>query len=123
MFSLKRLKKSFGFAGAGLARIFREEQSFRVQAVVAIMVICAMLVFDMKGLERAVLTLAIAMVLVLELMNSIFERVVDLLKPRVHLHVKEIKDVMAGTVLVAAIAAVLVGIMIMWPYLSLNLFG
>jgi len=123
MLSLKRLKNSFNYAAAGLVRVFREEQSFRVQVVAAILVLCAMFVFDMKGLERAVLTLAIAMVLVLELMNSIFERVVDLLKPRVHLHVKEIKDVMAGTVLVAAVAAVLVGIMIMWPYLHLSMFG
>ncbi|MFH1047758.1 MAG: diacylglycerol kinase [Patescibacteria group bacterium] len=123
MFSLKRLFNSFSYASTGLKRVFIEEQNFRLQALAAFLVICAMFVFDLSWLERSVLTLAMALVLVLELMNSIFERIVDLLKPRVHLHVKEIKDVMAGTVLVAATAAILIGLMILGPYLSLSLFG
>ncbi|MBU0625767.1 diacylglycerol kinase [Patescibacteria group bacterium] len=121
--NIKQLQKSFSYASAGIIRVWREEQNFRIQLFVAVLIICAMFVFDLSGVERAILTLAIAMVLVLELMNSIVERVVDLLKPRVHLHVKEVKDVMAGTVLVAAVAAVLVGVLIMWPYLLNWLFG
>jgi diacylglycerol kinase len=123
MLSLKQLRNSFRFAIAGMARVFKEEQNFRVQVVVAIMVLCVMFIYDMGTLERAVLTLAIAMVLVLELMNSIFERVVDLLKPRVHQHVKEVKDVMAATVLVAAFMAAVVGLLIIGPYISKSLFG
>jgi diacylglycerol kinase len=119
----RQLKRSIHFAGSGLTRVFREEQNFRIQIFVAVLVICAMLFFDLAAVERGILTLAIAMVLVLELMNSIVERVVDLLKPRVHIHVKEVKDVMAGTVLVAAGAAVLVGVLIIWPHLSNWLFG
>lgn len=123
MMHANKLKESFSYATRGLIRVFREEQNFRIQVVVAVLVFCAIMVFDLSGLERAVITLAVASVLVLELMNSIFERVVDLLKPRVHYHVKEVKDVMAGAVLVAAIAAMLIGIMIFWPHLSLMLFG
>jgi diacylglycerol kinase len=118
----KSLKRSFSYAISGIVRVFREEQNFRIQVAVGLLVLCAMFVFDLSGLERAILTLAIALVLVLELMNSIFERVVDLLKPRVHQHVKEVKDVMAGTVLVAALTATLVGVLIIGPYVVRSLF-
>jgi len=123
MLSLKQLKNSFKYAVAGMTRVFHEEQNFRVQVAVGFLVICAMFIFDLSSLERAILVLAIAAVLVLELMNSIFERVVDLLKPRVHHHVKEVKDVMAATVLVAALTAALVGLLIIGPHLSNSLFG
>jgi diacylglycerol kinase len=56
-------------------------------------------------------------VLVLELMNSIFERMVDILKPRIHHYVEDIKDIMAGTVLVASLGSALIGLLIFWPYI------
>ena len=120
--NIRQLKRSFSYAIEGITRVFREEQNFRIQVLAGILVLCVMFVFDLSGLERAILTLAIALVLVLELMNSIFERVVDLLKPRVHQHVKEVKDVMASTVLVAALTALMVGVLIIGPYVAQMLF-
>ena len=117
MLNLKRLKNSFKYALQGLSRAAREGQNFRVMIIVGAVVIVLMLALNVDRLEKAILTLAIALVLVLELMNSIFERVVDLLKPRMHLQVKEIKDIMAGGVLVASVGAALVGLIVLGPYL------
>jgi len=122
-FSSRQLKRSFSFAFSGLRRVLHEEQNFRLQMTIGLLVVIAMFFFDLSGLERAILTLAIAFILVLELMNSIFERVADLLKPRVHMHVQEVKDIMAGTVLLASVAAILVGLLILWPHLANELFG
>jgi undecaprenol kinase/diacylglycerol kinase (ATP) len=116
MLNLKRLKNSFKFAFQGLFRVIKEGQNFRIMLLVALVVVVLMFNYETHRLEKAVLTLAIALVLVLELMNSIFERVVDLLKPRMHLQVKEIKDIMAGGVLVASIGAALVGLIVLGPY-------
>lgn len=116
MFDLKKTARSFRFALSGLERVYREEQNFRIQLAVAALVIVAMFALQVSSGEKAALTLAMVLVLVLELTNSIFERVVDLLKPRVHSHVREVKDVMAGAVLVASCGAVLVGLTIFWPY-------
>ena len=55
-------------------------------------------------------------VLVLELLNSSIERLVDLAKPRLHEEAGTIKDLMAGAVLLASMVAVIVGILIFWPY-------
>ena len=75
IFSSRQLRRSFSFALSGLRRVLHDEQNFRLQMLVGLLVIVAMFFFDLSSLERAVLTLAIAFILVLELMNSIFERV------------------------------------------------
>jgi len=118
MNAVGRFFHSLKFAFRGLLRVARSEQNFRLELLAATAVIAAMFLLELSWVERAVLFLAIALVLVLELMNSIFERMVDLLKPRIHHYVEEIKDVMAGSVLVAAIASVVIGVLIFWPHLG-----
>ncbi len=99
--------------------MFMNEHSFRVQILAAIVVIAAMLYFPLDTWERVILLILIAAVLVLELINSVFERMSDGLKPRLHPMVKDIKDIMAGAVLITAIASVIVAVIIFWPYLSI----
>lgn len=62
------------------------------------------------------LVLSMALVLILEVVNSVFEQLVDLLKPRLHYVVGEIKNMMAAAVLLASLAAAVVGGVIFWPY-------
>lgn len=118
MFSLKKFIKSFRHAGRGLLQVFYEEQSFRLQILAAILIIILAIYFKLVAWRWVVLLLIITLVLVLELINSIFERLVDIIKPGVHEYAKSIKDIMAATVLIASIAALIVGIIIFWPYLT-----
>lgn len=118
MIDFRKLKKSFTYAAKGIRIVFREEQSFRAQVIVGAAVIALMFIFGLSSAEKALITLAIVFVLVLELMNSIFERMVDMMKPRIHHYVEDIKDIMAGSVLVASLGALLIGALIFWPYLS-----
>jgi len=75
-----------------------------------------MFFFPTRTLERIALFLVIFAVLVVELVNSMFERVVDILKPRIHPYAQLIKDITAAAVLLASVGAVIVGIIIFWPY-------
>ena len=75
-----------------------------------------MYLFPTRSLEKIALFIVIFAVLVMELINTIFERVVDMLKPRVHPYAQLVKDVMAAAVLLSSIGAVIVGIIIFWPY-------
>lgn len=72
MLNPKRLKNSFKYAFQGIARAAREGQNFRIMLVAGFAVSVLMFALGVPGPEKAVLTLAIALVLVLELMNSIF---------------------------------------------------
>jgi len=118
MFSVKRLFKSFKYAFKGFLIVLKEEQSFQIQLIVGAGVISLIFYFNIKPWEAMLLILLVIAVLVLELINSIFERIIDVLKPRLQLYVEEIKDIMAATVLLSSFVAAIVGIMIFWPYVK-----
>jgi len=61
--------------------------------------------------------LIIFAVLVLELINSTVERIMDFLGPDQDEKVRIIKDLMAAIVLLAGLAAIIVGIIIFYPYI------
>lgn len=114
---LRKLLHSFRHALHGVIRVAREEQNFRIQLAVSAVVLVLMFVLSVPPGEKALLLLATALVLVLELLNSVFERITDLMKPRVHHYVEDVKDMMAGAVLVASLGAAGIGLAIFWPYL------
>ncbi|MEX0877251.1 MAG: diacylglycerol kinase [Candidatus Spechtbacterales bacterium] len=103
----------FIHATRGIKNAWRKEPNFRIEAFVALLVFGAMLVLPLSNTERAVLVLVIALVLALEIVNSIFERVLDIIHPDFSEEVKKIKDTMAGVVLLASISSVIVGLFIL----------
>ena len=80
-----------------------------------------MIVFDVTKAEAIVLFFVVFGVLIMEILNTIMERVVDILKPRVHPYAKLIKDLMAASVLLSAILAVVTGLIIFLPYVEKEL--
>lgn len=111
-----RLFRSFTHAWRGLLLAFATERSFRIELVATLGVCVFLLLVPLRDWERVILLLATASVLVLELFNSMVERLVDLVKPRMHGYVHDIKDLMAATVLIASFFAVVIGVLIMWPH-------
>jgi diacylglycerol kinase len=101
----------------GIATAFRTERSFRIQSVVASLILVLLTMIPLESWERAILILVVTLVLVLELVNSSLERLVDLAKPRLHSYAGEIKDVMAGAVLIASIGASILGLIIVGPHM------
>jgi len=122
MFNLRRLLKSFKYALLGLNKVFWEEQNFRIDLIIATFILFFSVYFQIRVWEFIVLILIIALVLILEIVNSIFERLIDLLKPRIHQYVKDIKDMTAAAVFIGAISSVLIGILIFLPYIINKFF-
>lgn len=112
---------SFSHALAGLKTAFKHEKNFRIQTAIAILVIVLAVSFEVTTTEFIILVPTITIVLVLEIINSMLERLLDVVKPRMHSYVKEVKDIMAGGVLVASVASVIVGLIIFLPYFMLFL--
>ena len=65
--------------------------------------------------EWAVLVFTIALVLILEGLNTAIEAAIDLASPELHPLAKAAKDLAAGMVLIAAVASVIVGLIILGP--------
>ncbi|MBU1126650.1 MAG: diacylglycerol kinase [Patescibacteria group bacterium] len=114
--NLSKFFKSFRYAFHGLYLIAKGEQSFRVQLLIGTVVIILVVVFPLEAWERILMILMVSAVLVLEVINSIFERISDALKPRLHPMVKEVKDMMAGAVLLTSVTAVVVAVLIFYSY-------
>ena len=114
---LIRFKKSFSHALDGLKYAVRRERNFRIELVAGFFVLSLIFVLKVKNWEAIILILMIMWVLILELINTVLERMVDMLKPKVHPYSKLIKDVMAAVVLISAFVAVIVGVIIFYPYM------
>lgn len=112
-----RFKKSFIHAIRGLGYVIRHEKNFQNELAVAVVVIGCMVYFRVSRAEMIILFLVIAGVLVMELFNTVVERVVDILKPRIHPYARLIKDLMAASVLVSSILAMIIGFIIFLPYI------
>ena len=116
---IKRFLKSLRNALRGVLTAFKEENSFRIQLAVSLVVGVLIFLLPLRRWERSLLVLAIGAVLVLELLNSIVERFVDMVKPRMHDYVRQIKDLSAAAVLITALTALVLAIIIFWPYMYL----
>ncbi len=118
MFSIKIFLRSLRYASRGLVSVYRTEQNFRFQLFIAFVVIILMLVVGVTRKEAVLLILMMSFVLVMELINSVFEKLADMMKPRIHVYAKLIKDIMAGVVLITSLVSLVVGLIIFVPYFS-----
>lgn len=116
--SLHRFFRSLQHAFAGVAYAIREERNFHIELAFAIGVVFIAWYFPLSSEERAILILSIVLVLGLELVNTSFERMLDMMKPRVHPYVRVIKDLVAGSVLISAVGAMTIGALIFLPYIT-----
>jgi diacylglycerol kinase len=110
-----RLLRSFYFAFAGLGYLFRSQPNARIEAALGA---GACLLAGWLGIDRAewaVLIFTIALVLILEGINTAVEAAIDLASPQRHPLAKAAKDLAAGMVLLAALASVGVGLLILGP--------
>lgn len=117
MVNLKHLYRSFFHAFRGLV-LATHEHTFRILLIAVFLVMLLMLVFPLAGWQLVALVLVMMMVLVLEVLNTVFERMADLVEPKMHRYVKEIKDLMAAAVFLASFAALIIGIIIFTPTIS-----
>ena len=113
-FLLSRIA-AFGHAFRGWWYVLQTQHNAWIHSVVAMIVFIVGLWLNLPARDWAVLILTIAMVFMAEFINTAIEAVVDLASPAHHPLGKVGKDVGAGAVLVAALAAVLIGLLILGP--------
>jgi len=111
--------KSLTHARRGARLVLKEEPNMRIHFVIALLAVFVGLFVGLSVAEWALIAFAITLVFALEVVNSIFERVIDMVKPTVNEYVRDMKDMMAAAVLLAALASVVVGALIFFPKLLL----
>jgi diacylglycerol kinase (ATP) len=104
--------ESFNFAFEGIIHVLRTQRNMRIHFAVAIAVLVAALAAGVDRLELIVLLLAIAFVLITEMVNTAVEGAVDVATTSFDPMAKLAKDIAAGAVLIASSVAVAVGYLI-----------
>jgi diacylglycerol kinase (ATP) len=114
---------AFGHAFRGWGHVLKTQHNAWIHSVAATVVVVLGLWLGLPARDWAVLVLAIAMVFTAEFINTAIEAVVDLASPVHHPLAKLGKDVGAAAVLVAALSAILIGLLILGPPLWQKVSG
>ncbi|HLX32055.1 MAG TPA: diacylglycerol kinase [Gaiellaceae bacterium] len=106
------LLDSFNYAFEGIIHVLRTQRNLRLHFIAAILVFAAAIALDVSRLQLIALVLAIAFVLVAEMLNTAIEGVVDVSTTSFDPNAKLAKDIAAGAVLIASITALAVGFLV-----------
>lgn len=101
-------KKAF----SGIWYTMKTQRNIKIQLVIAIIVIACGIYFKLTITECMFLSFATMLVLIMEVMNTAIEEVVNLVTDKYHPIAKIAKDVAAGAVVLAALNAVITAIFI-----------
>lgn len=110
----RRLLRATRNALAGLLAAWRGEAAFRLEVLgAAVAMPLAFLLVD-DAISRALLVGSVALVLIVELLNTAIEAIVDLVCPEHHPLAGKAKDVASAAVLLALTGAAAVWSIVMW---------
>jgi diacylglycerol kinase len=112
---------SFKYASAGILHTIRSQRNFRIHLVATTLVVAVGAWLGLSLEAWAILSLIVGLVLVTEIVNTAAETLVDLASPDYHPLAKQVKDLVAGAVLVVAVVSVIVGLLILGPPLLAKL--
>ena len=117
------LTSSFKFAWQGITYAFVTQRNFRIHTAMTCIALTLAFSLQATPVEMALIALTCAMVMVLELINTALESVVDLtVEQNYHELAKIAKDCAAGAVLISALASLLVAGFILLPHAIVLLF-
>jgi diacylglycerol kinase len=112
---MKNFFGGFGFAFNGIKYTFKTQLNFRVHCFVAIGIAALCFYLELSKTEWLWIIAAMAIVLMAELANTAIETLVDLVSPEYNFKAGLIKDIAAAMVLIAALMAIIIGILILFP--------
>lgn len=114
---------SVEFALTGIQTVFKEERNMRKHVFFGILALLVGFIFQLSRFEWLWLLLAVFLVWIVEIINTVFENVVDMFTD-FHFHPigKKIKDMAAGAVLLTSFFAVIIGLILFVPKIWQLLF-
>lgn len=111
----RRVVSTFLFSYAGLKQAWRSEEAFRIEVAATAFLASLGLYLGDSGSEKALLLAALILVLIVELLNTGLEKVIDRISLEQHDLSKVVKDIGSAAVLLSLVLAVCIwGLVIFW---------
>lgn len=114
---LTRIVKAAGYSWKGIRAAWQHEAAFRQEAVAAIVAILIACWLDVDAVTRVLLIGSVVMVIIVEILNSAIEAVVDRIGPEIHPLAGRAKDMGSAAVLLSIILAISVWAMLLIAHL------
>lgn len=111
---IRRLINAFGYSMDGFKAAYRYEDAFRQEVWLALVLIPLALYLETETLHRILMVGSVLLVMIVELMNSAIEAVVDRISTERHVLAKRAKDIGSAAVLLALVNLAVVWILILW---------
>jgi len=107
-------RNSFKYAFSGFFYVLKTQKNAWLHLAATVVVVAVSFWLKIERLDWLAILLVIGLVWMAEFMNTAFEVIVDLASPEKHPLAKIGKDVGAASVLIAAILAVIIGVIVLW---------
>ncbi len=114
----RSLGESFSHALEGAVYVWNTQRNVRIHAFLAYLALSLAFILQVDRLERLLVAISVAAVIVVELLNTAIEAAVDIHVTGYHPLARTAKNVAAGSVLVAAALSVVVGADVFLPRLG-----
>ena len=115
---MQRFFRSLGYALNGLLQLIRHERNYQIHIAAFVGVLALGIFFGISSMEWVMIFLISALVMGLEAINTAIEHFCNLYSSEVNEHIKKIKDVAAGAVLITAVFAVCIAVVVFLPYVK-----
>lgn len=113
---LTRLWNALGYSRDGIKAAWANEAAFREEILLAAIAIPLAIYWGKTGVDRSLLIGSIILILIVEILNSAIEAVVDKASPEMHELAKRAKDMGSAAVLFSLINAAIVWLCVLWPF-------
>ncbi len=109
--------QSFRYAFRGIRVMLESQKNAWIHATISLIVFGAGVFFNLSWAEWCWVVLAIVAVWTAEALNTAFEFLADVASPEFHPLVEKSKDVAAASVLISAVGSVIIGLLVLGPYI------
>ena len=110
----RRIRRSY----TGFKNVIAREDSVRIGFICALLAITLGLLLKINRPDFLLVLILVFLVIIFESLNTILERLIDLIEPRYKTVIGEIKDGLAGAIMLAVALAFIAGLIIFLPYLK-----
>jgi len=117
---LARIWAATVYSAEGLRACFRSEEAFRIESILSVFLIPLAFILGETALEIAMLLFPIVLVLLVELLNSAIEAVVDRVSLDYHELSKKAKDIASGAVFISLMTFLLIWSVLLFDRLPVN---
>ena len=109
-----KLAKSFLIATKGIFKEISEERNIKIQIIIGLCVIIVSVLLKIPKIDFILILLVSFLVIILELFNTGFEKLIDVISPDYDKRLGRVKDISSAAVLLSSILAIIVGLLILY---------